>query len=129
MKSRLWKVIGAAIVVALIILLLGACANQPMSSVAAPSAVINVAGTFTVAPSSISIGNSVTVSWVSDSAIRVDACHSGQCVQIADQDTPGTSMLHAPDVPGEWQYKRYNTIAVPDVTVRTASDTVTIQVF
>ena len=100
-----------------------ACANQPMPTMTAPSAVINVVGTLTVAPSSILVGNSVAVSWTSDSAVRVDACNM-QCTTIA---TSGTSVNHTPAIRGQWKYQLYNVVATPDMTVWVAESTVQVQ--
>ena len=112
----------ALVVMALATVFANACANQPMPTMTAPSAVINVTGTLTVAPSSISVGNSVIVSWTSDSAVRVDACNA-QCVAIA---TSGTFVTHVPSVRGEWKYVLYNVVAT-DMTVWVAESTVQVR--
>lgn len=99
-----------------------ACTKQSDQLMTAPSATINTVGSLAVAPTVVTVGSVVNVSWSTSSAFRVEACNV-QCVSIA---TSGTSTSHAPDARGQWTYKLLN-VAAPDVTIPVAQAVVNVE--
>lgn len=118
------KPLRRSIVALVALVVTSACGNQPMPTMTAPSAVINVVGSLSVTPTTVVVNTPVNVTWSSSSAVRIDACNaSSQCVAIA---TSGTSTSHTPNIRGEWKYKLLNVVAAPDVTIPVAEAIVNV---
>ena len=104
-----------------------ACDGTFSPAVSPTPLTISVTSLLTVSPAVVGVNGPVALSWVTEAkSIQLDACHDGKC-RVVPPSLDGKSAIHYPDAVGEWKYVLYNVVATPDMLVRVAEQTVTVQ--